>query len=149
MPGRPAQTRTAVAQRGFAFLNCWETAPINPPAKIANTASTSMAFVASQRPDRRLVTKNVPARRTAVKAAAFQLHGGTSVRTGLLTICVRACQRSSGGVGDGRSIVNCSMPSQPHASNKALNRARQLYKQSLRVGPGARAAASKALTASE
>ena len=108
IPGRPAQTRIAVAQRGFAFLNCCETAPISPPAKIAKSASTSMAFVASQRPDRRFVTKKVAALTTALQAAAFQLQGGTSVRTGLLSICVRACHRSSGGVGEGLLISNSS-----------------------------------------
>jgi hypothetical protein len=98
-PGRTAQTRSAVAQRGFAFRNCCEIAPINPPAKIAKTASTSIAFVACHRPEWILVRKKVAERKIALKAAAFQLQGGTSVLIGLFNICLSACVRSSGGPG--------------------------------------------------
>ena len=66
-----------------------------------------MALVAAELPDRKFVTKNVKARSTALQAAAFQLQGGTIVRTGLLSICQRACLRSSGGGADGLgSMVN-------------------------------------------
>lgn len=56
-----------------------------------------MAFVASPSPAFQFVAKKATARTTAVNIAAFQLHGGTSVRTGLLTMSPSARQRSLGG----------------------------------------------------
>ena len=80
--GMASQTKRAVDQAGRARRRRWDMAPMTPAAKMAKTASTRPARMASKRPARRLVAKKVEARRRALSEADFQLHMGMRVRRG-------------------------------------------------------------------